>query len=51
MHQALQYNGKPDMLGRTIGEFGRLFKIRYIESALQILRNHSHTIDNDDISR
>ncbi|AND28826.1 transposase [Bacillus sp. Root11] len=117
--QALQYNGKPTMLGRAIGELGRLFKTRYlllylhdenyrrkilnqlnrgearhslaravfygkrgelhqsyregqeeqlgalglvvnaiivwntryIESALQVLRNRGHTIDNDDISR
>ncbi|MGR5965401.1 Tn3 family transposase [Bacillus cereus] len=117
--QALQYNGKLTMLGRAIGELGRLFKTRYlllylhdenyrrkilnqlnrgearhslarsvfygkrgelhqsyregqeeqlgalglvvnaiivwntryIESALQVLRNRGHTIDNDDISR
>lgn len=28
--QALQYNGKSTMLGRAIGEFGRLFKTRYL---------------------
>ncbi len=28
--QALQQNGKPTMLGRAIGEFGRIFKTRYL---------------------
>lgn len=27
--QTLQRNGKPSMLGRAIGEFGRIFKTRY----------------------
>ncbi|MBG9615455.1 transposase, partial [Bacillus cereus] len=117
--QALQYNRKPTMLGRAIGELGRIFKTRYlllylndenyrrkilnqlnrgearhslaravfygkrgelrqpyregqedqlgalglvvntivvwntryIEAALQVLRNRGHMINNDDISR
>jgi hypothetical protein len=28
-----------------------VWNTRYIESALQVLRNRGHTIDNDDISR
>lgn len=28
--QTLQQNGKPTMLGRAIGEFGRIFKTRYL---------------------
>jgi TnpA family transposase len=27
--QTLQRNGKPSMLGRAIGEFGRIFKTRH----------------------
>ncbi|MEI4605945.1 Tn3 family transposase [Bacillus cereus] len=59
--QALQQNGKPTMLGRAIGEFGRIFKTRYLllylndenyhQKILIVLRNRGHILEEDDIAR
>lgn len=51
-HQSYR-EGQEEQLGVLVLVVNALivWNTQYIESALQVLRNHGHTIDNDDISR